>query len=837
MTFAKCTFRVLVAACVLGFCSLACAGDSKRTQPLIAVLRSEAGLFEKARACQQLGEFGTADAVPALEPLLGDEHLNAYARSGLEGIGSPSAAAALRAAAGQLHGRLLAGVVNSLGVLRDPQAVEILIKLSRQLDSGAANKALSALGRIANDAAVVALKSALLDGPEELRTGAAAGCLVAADRQLTIGKAAQSQALYDMLLSAKLPPGLRLAAVRGAILARQSGRVPFLVQQLRSPDVVVRNGALITIREIPSSQLATALNEELRHTQAELQHQLLTALADCHNDASLGLVEEKTTSDDPEIRKTALRVLAKIDDPAAAAFLLDAVVTGRSPEEISLGGAGLERIEGSAADELILKRLNSATNSDERVRLIRLVATRAMTNANSELMRQASCSDARVQIAALEALKSRSGTDELPRLIALTKSCQDVSVRLAAEAAVYGACTTMGDTGARAVLAELKQAGKSEDKNSWVRVLTSVGYADALPLIQSLQNDHDDTVALNAIEQLGQWPDPSPIEALFGVTEGSASPERRRQGLDSAIRLARAAADEHRVPDGTIIEWFERANKNSDSVAEKKLIISGLGRLSQPESLQLLTLYLDQPDVGPEAEVAVLQIAPALAKQGTGARLQVALEKIAATTKSAQVRDQARKIAEAGSTHNEVPLFDGSSLKGWEGDANVWRVREHVIVGGSMAGNPRNEFLASTRDYTNFVLRLEYKLVGTEGFINSGVQFHSVRVLQPSNEMCGYQADIGAGYSGCLYDESRRNKFLARPPEDQVKRLEQPGEWNRYEVRCDASRTQILLNGEKTVDYTEPDVAIPHTGRIGLQIHGGSKAEVSFRNISLVELP
>jgi hypothetical protein len=102
--------------------------------------------------------------------------------------------------------------------------------------------------------------------------------------------------------------------------------------------------------------------------------------------------------------------------------------------------------------------------------------------------------------------------------------------------------------------------------------------------------------------------------------------------------------------------------------------------------------------------------------------------------------------------------------------------------------------------------------------------------------MKGYQADIGAGYSGCLYDESRRNNVLARPAEEQVKRLEKPGEWNHYEVRCEGTHIQITLNGERTVDYTEADAAIPQTGRIALQIHGGSKAEVSFRNITLQEL-
>ncbi|MEY4819274.1 MAG: hypothetical protein RLZZ23_2047 [Verrucomicrobiota bacterium] len=109
-----------------------------------------------------------------------------------------------------------------------------------------------------------------------------------------------------------------------------------------------------------------------------------------------------------------------------------------------------------------------------------------------------------------------------------------------------------------------------------------------------------------------------------------------------------------------------------------------------------------------------------------------------------------------------APLFDGRTLTGWEGDAKVWRVENGEIVGGSMAGNPRNEFLTTKRTFYNFRLTLEYKLTGTEGFVNGGVQFRSLRATNPPNEMIGYQADIGHGHTGSLYDESRRKKFLAR---------------------------------------------------------------------------
>jgi hypothetical protein len=103
--------------------------------------------------------------------------------------------------------------------------------------------------------------------------------------------------------------------------------------------------------------------------------------------------------------------------------------------------------------------------------------------------------------------------------------------------------------------------------------------------------------------------------------------------------------------------------------------------------------------------------------------------------------------------------------------------------------------------------------------------------------MIGYQADLGDGFWGCLYDESRRDKVLARPDSILSGKVLKANSWNDYRIRCEGRRIRIWLNKKLTVDYTEPDSTIPQKGLIGLQIHGGGKAEASYRNIRIKELP
>jgi hypothetical protein len=177
------------------------------------------------------------------------------------------------------------------------------------------------------------------------------------------------------------------------------------------------------------------------------------------------------------------------------------------------------------------------------------------------------------------------------------------------------------------------------------------------------------------------------------------------------------------------------------------------------------------------------------------------------------------------------PLFNGKDLTGWEGDLKLWKVADNAIVGDS-AGIKHNQFLVSKEEFSDFELKLEFRL--KDGVGNSGVQFRTKQIPN-STEVSGYQADIGENYWGCLYDESRRNKILVKAPDNFEKSLKK-GDWNEYTIRAKGDHIVLKVNGVTTVDYKEPDAEIARKGILALQVHSGGPLKVEFRNIRLKSL-
>ena len=185
------------------------------------------------------------------------------------------------------------------------------------------------------------------------------------------------------------------------------------------------------------------------------------------------------------------------------------------------------------------------------------------------------------------------------------------------------------------------------------------------------------------------------------------------------------------------------------------------------------------------------------------------------------------------------PLFDGKTLEGWSGDPELWKVevaddgKTAMIVGSTDPKTIKhNTFLATTKTYKNFVLKLKFKLRNG----NSGVQIRSKQ--HPDYVVKGYQTDIAESrFTGILYEEGGRG-ILADVDQGKMAGVFKRSEWNEYVITCDGPHITQVLNGVTTIDYTEKDEkAGAKQGIIALQLHVGPKMRVWFKDLEIKELP
>lgn len=168
-------------------------------------------------------------------------------------------------------------------------------------------------------------------------------------------------------------------------------------------------------------------------------------------------------------------------------------------------------------------------------------------------------------------------------------------------------------------------------------------------------------------------------------------------------------------------------------------------------------------------------------------------------------------------------------------NAKIWSAVGEQVVGGNGVSNVEsNTYLISNATYKDFEFSCLFRLSGNHelGLINSGIQYRSTI---EDNKIIGYQADIGKGYWGDIYDEHRRGKLVGGNLDELEILLDEDG-WNSYIIRCIGNKHELYINGIKACEYIEKDAAIPDEGYFGIQLHSGGNARIEVKNVTITPL-
>ncbi|MEC9092588.1 MAG: DUF1080 domain-containing protein [Planctomycetota bacterium] len=197
-------------------------------------------------------------------------------------------------------------------------------------------------------------------------------------------------------------------------------------------------------------------------------------------------------------------------------------------------------------------------------------------------------------------------------------------------------------------------------------------------------------------------------------------------------------------------------------------------------------------------------------------------------------------------------LFDGKTLKGWEGKKEFWSVQDGAITGQTTKEKPTkgNTFIIWRGGETaDFELRMKFKIVGG----NSGIQYRSEEL--DNFVVKGYQADIDTGghrFMGILYGERTGRGVIAERTQkvtigkdgkkvvdgktcdnnEFLKAIKKEA-WNDYTIIAKGDHLLHIINGYTTVDVTDHEKRKVAKGILALQLHAGPPMKVQFKEIKM----
>lgn len=578
----------------------------KSEQELIAVLRSDAPDAEKGLACKNLSVYGSSEAVSELAKLLPNERLNSWARIALEAIPGSAVDEALRSATGQLQGRLLVGVINSIGVRRDSGAVDLLSKRLEDKDAEVASAAAVALGRVGNPAATQSLRRALAGAPPGVRSAVAEGLVLCAERYLADNNSSEATKIYDEVRKADVPRQRMLEATRGAILARGKDGIPLLVEQLRSNDKGLFQIALGTAREFSGGDVDKALAAELDRAFPERAALIVLAMADRPNTVDLAAVLKAAGNGPKPVRLAAIGALGRIGNATCLAPLLDVAVESDA-DVAKKAKEALADLPGDTVDKDIAARLAQAQGKNYPV-LIELVGQRRI-EAIPALTKALDSNDRGVRTAALTALGNTVPDKYLSVLIAQVVTPKDSEIAPVAQTALKTAAVRMPDRDACAAeLATALNRAPVETKRVLLDILLDVGGAKALQAVATAAKSNDPALQDKASDVLGKWMAIDAAPVLLDLAKSGGRYQGR--AFRGYLRVARqfAASQQQRV------EMCQTAFDATRQPAEQKLVLDVLKAYPSVDGLKLVVKAAQNPELKSDAAAAAEAISDKLPK-------------------------------------------------------------------------------------------------------------------------------------------------------------------------------------------------------------------------------
>jgi len=577
---------------------------------LIAILQSDGPPADKAMACKRLAIYGSEKCVLDVGKLLKDEQLSSWARITLEAIPGKASNQVLRTESESVKGRLLVGILNSIGVRRDVESVDLLSKYVMDSDTSVASAAAVALGRIGNPASTEVLKQSIAKVGDDVRSAVAEGLVLSAERSMLEGKLSIAIEVYDLVRGSKVAQQRVVEATRGAILCRKTAGIPLLLEELRATEYFRFQLGLGVARELDGREVDQALAAELASAPADRAALILVAMADRPATVDVPAIMKAASSEAKSVRLAALKALGSVGNVACVSTLLNA--TKDADKELTdTVVVALSQISDAKVDGELAKRMNDA-NGSVLVVLIRALGERGVP-ASDGMIKALENADVAVRSAAFTALGDTLPANRLSVLINQFLAPKYAIDQDAASVSLKTAAIRMPDREACAneLTDALAKAKKADLKAKVIEILGAVGGTKALTTVGESALSGEEASKDSATKVLGNWMTIDAAPVLLSLSEKMPDDKYRVRAVKAYLRIAR----QFDMPLPQRVAMAESAIKIARQPEEKKLVLDVLKRNPSLEMLQLAVKLAESQDIKADAVAAANEIAGKIQNQ------------------------------------------------------------------------------------------------------------------------------------------------------------------------------------------------------------------------------
>ncbi|MDZ4715986.1 MAG: DUF1080 domain-containing protein [Cytophagales bacterium] len=798
---------------------------------------------------QKLELVGSPRSIDLLARVIQEPPFAEAGVAALEVIGTPEAAALLRAVLPVSAPASRERIIKAMGVMGDTKAVPILTALTRSPNTTLRRQATWSLALIADEASARILLD--LAGRAAFRRDSAEtmpALLEYMDRLTRKGKTLTATSIRETVLENTMSPDqqhYRLTGARNFVTTRPAESQKWLVKELdRFDDAYRRDVFAIAVLGIQNESAFKAWLTLYKKLKDERQAEILAMLAAGRADAAFaddyllpGLISRNEF-----VRLVAVQGLAatrnrKYSD-ALSGFLLKAA----EKQEIEAAKNALMQLADQKQLESLAARSATAPPAVQ-VAILELIASRRVTAGYPQVVKLTASENRDVKRTAYQALPMVATAESMGELLRLLESAGGDSEIKNVQSAI---AAIVNEQNAPMIFGAFP-SGKAK----LLPVLPYVTGAASLGLVKDSFENGTEAEQLLAFEALTNWKGAEAIPMLLAIRRDEKRSALHVNAFQAYLRHVMRST----LPDDQKLVKLREVMPLAGTAEEKKAVLRSAAGVRTFLSLMFVAAFLDDPALGAVASRSTMRIAlpTADAQPGlTGTEVRNVLEKVMSTATGEDSQydriDVGSYLEKMSYARGYEPIFNGKDLTGWQGlvenpiaraamkksvlagkqaisDLKIpesWTVKDGMIC---FTGDGAN--LCTIRTYKDFEMLVDYRISknGDSGIYLRGSP--QVQIWDISRVTDGAQVGSGGLYNNTV---NRDPLVVADNP---------VGDWNTMRITMVGERVTVYLNGIVVVDnvvmenYWDRKIPIFPEGAIELQAHG---TELAFRNLYVREL-